>query len=163
MWVGRPYPLGATYDGSGTNFSLFSSVAEGVELCLLGPNGDDTELRVALTEVDGHCWHAYLPDVRPGQRYGYRVHGPWDPAEGLWCNPAKLLLDPYAKAIDGEVDWDPACFAYDFDDPDKPNKADSGPHVPRGVVSDPFFDWGNDRPPEHGMHDTIIYEAHVKG
>ena len=120
-------------------------------------------MRVELTEVDGHCWHAYLPDVRPGQRYGYRVHGPWDPANGLWCNPAKLLLDPYAKAIDGEVDWDPACFAYDFDDPDQPNTADSAPHVPRGVVSDPFFDWGNDRPPEHGMHDTIIYEAHVKG
>ena len=163
QWVGRPYPLGATYDGSGTNFSLFSSVAEGVELCLLGPSGDADQARLELTEVDGHCWHAYLPDVRPGQRYGYRVHGPWDPANGLWCNPAKLLLDPYAKAIDGEVDWDEACFGYDFDDPDKPNTDDSAPHVPRGVVSDPFFDWGNDRPPEHGMHDTIIYEAHVKG
>ena len=157
QWVGRPYPLGATYDGSGTNFSLFSSVAEGVELCLLGSDGDPTEVRVALTEVDGHCWHAYLPDVRPGQRYGYRVHGPWDPAKGLWCNPAKLLLDPYAKAIDGEVDWDPACFGYDFDHPDKPNKTDSGPHVPRAVVSDPFFDWGNDRPPEHrhARHDHL--------
>ncbi len=162
-WVGRAYPLGATYDGSGTNFSLFSSVAEGVELCLLGPNGDHIEVKVPLTEVDGHCWHAYLPDVRPGQRYGYRVHGPWDPAKGLWCNPSKLLLDPYAKAIDGEVDWDPACFAYDFDDPDEMNTADSAPHVPRAVVSDPFFDWGNDRPPDHGMHDSIIYEAHVKG
>jgi isoamylase len=162
-WVGRAYPLGATYDGSGTNFSLFSSVAEGVELCLLGPNGDGAEVRVPLTEVDGHCWHAYLPDVRPGQRYGYRVHGPWDPDQGLWCNPSKLLLDPYAKAIDGEVDWDPACFAYDFDDPDEMNTADSAPHVPRAVVSDPFFDWGNDRPPDHGMHDSIIYEAHVKG
>ncbi len=162
-WVGRAYPLGATYDGSGTNFSLFSSVAEAVELCLLGPNGDHVEIRVPLTEVDGHCWHAYLPDVRPGQRYGYRVHGPWDPDKGLWCNPSKLLLDPYAKAIDGEVDWDPACFAYDFDDPDQMNTADSAPHVPRAVVADPFFDWGNDRPPEHGMHDSIIYEAHVKG
>ena len=131
QWVGRPYPLGATYDGSGTNFSLFSSVAEGIELCLLGSDGDPTEVRVALTEVDGHCWHAYLPDVRPGQRYGYRVHGPWEPANGLWCNPAKLLLDPYAKAIDGEVDWDPACFGYDFAHPDKANKTDSGPHVPR--------------------------------
>jgi isoamylase len=162
-WVGRPYPLGATYDGSGTNFSLFSSVAEQVELCLLAPNGDHTEVRVRLTEVDGYCWHAYLPDVRPGQRYGYRVHGPWDPAAGLWCNPSKLLLDPYAKAIDGEVDWDPACFAYDFDDPDAMNTADSAPHVPRAVVSDPFFDWGNDRPPEHAMHESIIYEAHVRG
>src|SRR5215217_107075 len=162
-WVGRAYPLGATYDGSGTNFSLFSSVAEGVELCMLGPNGDHTEIRIALTEVDGHCWHAYLPDVRPGQRYGYRVHGPWDPDKGLWCNPSKLLLDPYAKAIDGEVDWDPACFAYDFDNPDSMNTVDSAPHVPGGVVSDPFFDWGNDRPPDHGMHDSIIYETHVKG
>jgi glycogen operon protein len=166
QWVGRPYPLGATYDGSGTNFSLFSSVAEGVELCLLGtPNGggEVEEERVELTEVDGYCWHTYLPEIRPGQRYGYRVHGPWNPNEGLWCNPAKLLLDPYAKTLEGEVDWSPACFAYDFDDPDQPNTDDSAPHVPRGVVSDPFFDWGNDRPPAHGMHETIIYEAHVKG
>ena len=101
--------------------------------------------------------------MRPGQRYGYRVHGPWNPAEGLWCNPAKLLLDPYAKTVDGEVDWDPACFAYDRADPDQPNTADSAPHVPRAVVSDPFFDWGNDRPPDHPMHETIIYEAHVRG
>ena len=161
QWVGRPYPLGATYDGSGTNFSLFTSVAEGVELCLLDPDGG--EVRIALTEVDGHCWHTYLPDLRPGQRYGYRVHGPWDPDRGLWCNPAKLLLDPYAKTIDGSIDWDPACFGYDFDDPDQPNTADSAPHVSRGVVHDPFFDWGNDRPPAVAMHETIIYEAHVKG
>ncbi|MBA3605413.1 MAG: glycogen debranching protein GlgX, partial [Acidimicrobiia bacterium] len=164
QWVGRPYPLGATYDGSGTNFSLFSSVADGVELCLLDGQGTETvEQRIALTEVDGHCWHTYLPDVRPGQTYGYRVHGPWDPKQGHWCNPAKVLLDPYAKAIDGEVDWDPACFGYDFDDPDAPNTVDSAPHVPRAVVSDPFFDWGNDRPPAHPMHETIIYEAHVRG
>ena len=163
-WVGRPYPLGATYDGSGTNFSLFSSVAEGVELCLLSDDGAD-EVRMPLSpaEVDGYCWHTYLPDVRPGQRYGYRVHGPWAPANGLWCNPAKLLLDPYAKSIDGEVDWDRACFAYEFDDPDRANTDDSAPHVPKAVVSDPFFDWANDRPPGHGMHDTLIYEAHVRG
>jgi glycogen operon protein len=160
-WVGRPYPLGATYDGSGTNFSLFSSVAEAVELCLLDGNG--TEVRVELTEVDGHCWHTYLPDVRPGQRYGYRVHGPWDPARGLWCNPAKLLLDPYAKAIDGDIDWDRACFAYDFDDADRQNHSDSAPHVPCALVADPFFDWANDRPPSHPMHETIIYETHVRG
>jgi len=169
QWVGGPYPLGATYDGSGTNFSLFSSVAEGIELCLLDVersetgHGPFTEMRIELTEVDGHCWHTYLPDVRPGQRYGYRVHGPWNPAFGLWCNPAKLLLDPYAKTIDGGVDWDPACFAYDFDNHDRPNEADSAPHVPRGVVSDPFFDWGTDRPPGPAMHESIIYEAHVKG
>jgi isoamylase len=163
QWVGRSYPLGATYDGAGTNFSLFSSVAEGVELCLLSGDGEPGEIRVELTEVDGYCWHTYLPDVRPGQRYGYRVHGPWDPPQGLWCNPAKLLLDPYAKTVEGEVDWDRACFAYDFADPDKPNPADSAPHVPRAVVSDPFFDWGNDRPPDHPMHEAIIYEAHVRG
>jgi glycogen operon protein len=163
-WVGRPYPLGATYDGSGTNFSLYTSVADGVELCLLSDDGDD-EVRLDLSpaEVDGYCWHIYLPDVRPGQRYGYRVHGPWKPAEGLWCNPAKLLLDPYAKAIAGEMDWDRACFGYEFDDPDRANTDDSAPHVPNAVVSDPFFDWANDRPPGHGMHDTIIYEAHVRG
>jgi isoamylase len=163
QWVGRPYPLGATYDGAGTNFSLFSGVAEGVELCLLASDGEPGEIRIELSEVDGYCWHAYLPDIRPGQRYGYRIHGPWNPSQGLWCNPAKLLLDPYAKTVDGEVDWDPACFAYDFADPDKPNTTDSAPHVPRGVVSDPFFDWGNDRPPDHPMHETIIYEAHVRG
>ena len=171
QWVGQPYPLGATYDGSGTNFSLFTTVADTVELCLLGdPILDRSgrlvgieEERVELHEVDGYCWHTYLPDVRPGQRYGYRVHGPWDPAKGLWCNPAKLLLDPYVKAVDGSVDWDAACFAYDLDDPSLPNTADSAPHVPLGLVGDPFFDWANDRLPRHAMHETIIYEAHVRG
>ncbi|WP_117000560.1 glycogen debranching protein GlgX [Desertimonas flava] len=171
VWAGQPAPLGATYDGSGTNFSLFSSVADGVELCLIdhierAADGTVTaiaEERIALREVDGHCWHAYLPGVRPGQRYGYRVHGPWEPAKGQWCNPSKLLLDPYAKAVDGAVDWDEACFAYDFESPDQPNTTDSAPHVPLGLVGDPFFDWGNDRPPHHAMHETIIYEAHVRG
>ncbi|HEY3486246.1 MAG TPA: glycogen debranching protein GlgX, partial [Ilumatobacteraceae bacterium] len=157
---------GASYDGGGTNFSIYSSVADGVELCLLGDavgNGIDHEVRVELTEVDGFIWHTYLPDVRPGQRYGYRVHGPWDPAAGLWCNSSKLLIDPYAKTIDGEVDWSPACFGYDADDPDKPNLDDSAPHVPLAVVSDPWFEWGNDRPPLTPMHDTVIYETHVRG
>ena len=163
VWVGNPYPLGAYYDGSGTNFSLFSSVADGVELCLLGEGPAAEEVRVSLTEVDGHCWHAYLPDVRPGQRYGFRVHGPWEPAKGLWCNPSKLLLDPYAKAIDGEIDWSEACFGYRFDDPDQPNTDDSAPHVAKAVVGDRFFDWGNDRPPDVALHDTIIYETHVRG
>jgi isoamylase len=162
--VGSEYPLGARYDGSGTNFSLFTSVADGVELCLLGPDGDELdEERIELVEVDGHCWHAYLPGVRPGQRYGYRVHGPWEPAAGLWCNPSKLLLDPYAQAIDGEVDWSEACFGYDFDDPDVMNTADSAPHVPKAVVADRFFDWGNDRPPNIPLHESVIYEAHVRG
>ena len=138
-----------------------------VELCLFGEHGngdaDHAEERIELREVDGYCWHTYLPDVRPGQRYGYRVHGPWDPAKGLWCNPAKLLLDPYAKAVAGTIDWDPACFAYDFADPKKQNTADSAAHVPHALVGDPFFDWGNDRSPQHPMHETIIYETHVRG
>jgi isoamylase len=176
VWVGNPYPLGANYDGSGTNFSLFSSVADGVELCLLGDDvgahsgpgntrdhGPIDEDRIALTEVDGHCWHAYLPDVRPGQRYGFRVHGPWEPAKGLWCNPSKLLLDPYAKAIAGQIDWSEACFGYDFDHPDRQNTADSAPHVPKAVVGDRFFEWGNDRPPAVPLHETVIYETHVRG
>jgi isoamylase len=166
VWAGQPYPLGATYDGTGTNFSLFSNVAEAIELCLFGePNGDavPTEERIELREVDGYCWHTYLPDVRPGQRYGYRVHGPWNPAQGLWCNPSKLLLDPYAKAVAGTIDWDPACFAYDFADPKKQNTADSAAHVPHALVGDPFFDWGNDRSPRHPMHETIVYETHVRG
>jgi isoamylase len=166
VWAGQPYPLGATYDGTGTNFSLFSNVAEAIELCLFGePNGDAVpiEERIELREVDGYCWHTYLPDVRPGQRYGYRVHGPWNPAQGLWCNPSKLLLDPYAKAVAGTIDWDPACFAYDFADPRKQNTVDSAAHVPHALVGDPFFDWGNDRSPRHPMHETIIYETHVRG
>jgi isoamylase len=166
VWVGKPHPLGATYDGSGTNFALFSSIADGVELCLFGDSthdGRNNEVRIEVTEVDGHIWHAYVPDVRPGQHYGWRVHGPWDPSKGLWCNDSKLLIDPYAKAIDGSVDWSDACFGYDQDNPDKPNLDDSAPHVPLAVVGDPYFDWGMDRPPRHSMHDTVIYEAHVRG
>jgi isoamylase len=161
QWVGTPYPLGATYDGAGTNFSLFSSGAQAVDLCLLDENRIET--RIQLTEVDGFIWHAYLPDVRPGQRYGYRVHGPWNPDAGLWFNSTKLLIDPYAKAIEGEVDWSAACFGYEFANPDQPNLDDSALHVPLAVVSDPFFDWGNDRHPEIPMHETVIYETHVRG
>ncbi len=167
QWVGTPYPLGATYDGASTNFSIFSSAAEGVELCLLGDTADEQgrrdEIRIEITEVDGHIWHTQLPDVRPGQRYGYRMHGPWEPDDGLWFNSSKLLLDPYAKAIEDEVDWAPACFGYDFDDPDQPNSDDSAPHVPLAIVSDPYFDWGNDRAPLVPRHETVIYETHVRG
>ncbi|MFO8174939.1 MAG: hypothetical protein R6T96_11695, partial [Longimicrobiales bacterium] len=112
IWPGTPYPLGATYDGSGTNFSLFSESAEGVDLCLF--DGDGHEDRLRLQEVDAFCWHAYLPEVVPGQRYGFRVHGPWAPEEGHLFNPAKLLLDPYAKVVEGGVDWNQACFPYVF-------------------------------------------------
>ena len=169
VWVGKPFPLGAIYDGSGTNFALFSSAADGVELCLFGDDftrgddGADDEVRIQLTEVDGYIWHAYLPDVRPGQRYGYRVHGPWNPSAGQRCNASKLLLDPYAKAIAGDIDWDPACFGYDFDDPDRRNDQDSARHVAKAVVGDRFFEWGNDRAPDIPLHETVIYEAHVRG
>ncbi len=161
IWPGHDYPLGATFDGSGTNFALFSEVAERVELCLLADDG--TETRVDLPETDGFVWHGYLPDVQPGQRYGFRVHGPHDPAHGHRCNPAKLLLDPYAKAIDGQIDGHSSLFAYDFADPEKLNTEDSAAHTMVSVVVNPFFDWGHDRPPSHGYADSVIYEAHVKG
>jgi len=162
IYPGQPYPLGATYDGAGTNFSIFSEVAERVELCLFDEAGAET--RIELPEVTALCWHGYLPNVVPGQRYGFRVHGPWSPAEGHRCNAQKLLLDPYAKAIDGEVRWDEAVFPYHFNDPEgSKNDADSAPFMPKCVVVNPFFDWGNDRPPAVPAHETVIYEAHVKG
>jgi len=160
-WPGRPYPLGAAYDGGGTNFSLFSEMAEGVELCLFDDQG--AEERLGLEEIDAFCWHAYLPAVAPGQRYGYRVHGPWAPEYGQRCNPAKLLLDPYAKAIEGQVHWDQACFPYTFGDENSRNDDDSAPFVPRSVVHNPYFDWGNDRPPDVQLNESVIYETHVKG
>ncbi len=161
QWPGGPYPLGATYDGAGTNFALFSEVAEQVELCLFDDGGAET--RVPLREVDAFVWHGYLPGVGPGQRYGYRVHGRYDPAAGHRCNPAKLLIDPYAKAIDGPVRWDPAVFAYPFGRPEERNDSDSAPFVPRGVVVNPYFDWDIDRPPRTPYDETVIYEAHVRG
>ena len=205
-WPGRPYPLGATFDGTGTNFALFSEVAEKVELCLIGDDLDEEgrprETRVLLEDVDAHVWHVSLPG--PGARYGYRVHGPYDPAAGHRCNPAKLLVDPYAKAIDGEVDGDESLFSYRFgetpavqaatggalgavaggsegsspdgtDDephessgeppapPSPSNTEDSLGHTMLSVVVNPFFDWGHDRPPQHDYHDSVIYEAHVRG
>ena len=160
-WPGDSYPLGASYDGTGTNFALFSEVAEQVDLCLFGDDG--TEIRVALPETDAFVWHGYLPGIGPGQRYGYRVDGPYDPATGRRCNPAKLLIDPYAKAVEGEVRWDPAVFAYPFGSPDGRNDADSAAFVPRSVVTSPYFDWDTDRPPRIPYHETVIYEAHVRG
>ena len=160
-WPGRAYPFGATYDGAGTNFSLFSEAADAVDLCLFDADGKETV--VPIGDVDAHCWHTYLPSVAPGQRYGFRVHGAWDPDHGLRCNPSKLLLDPYAKAIDGEVDWQQACFGYNWGDERSSNDDDSAPHVPKSVVHSPFFDWGNDRPPGTPLHETVIYEVHVKG
>jgi glycogen operon protein len=160
-WPGRPYPLGATYDGAGTNFSVFSEEAQRVQLCLFDDKG--SERRINLDEVDAYCWHAYLPNVGPGQRYGFRIHGRWAPELGLRSNPKKLLLDPYAKAIEGSVNWQQACFPYNFGDERSRNDDDSSAAVPKSVVHNPYFDWGNDRPINVPLHESIIYEVHVKG
>jgi glycogen operon protein len=151
-WPGAAYPLGATWDGWGTNFALFSEVADGVELCLFAGDGSEadtarTETRLQMTEADGFVWHAYLPGVGPGQRYGYRVHGPYEPAAGLRCDPSKLLLDPYAKAVHGQLTWGESLFSYKFADPRTRNLADSAASMPKNVVINPFFNWANDRPP----------------
>jgi len=160
IWPGTSAPLGATWDGRGTNFALFSEVAERVELCLFEA-GD--ERRIDLTEVDSFVWHGYLPYVRPGTQYGYRVHGPWDPIEGHVCNPVKLLLDPYAKAVHGAVKRDDALLGYDRAfSRYRPSTADSAPYTMRSVVIDSSFDWGDDKPPQVAYFDTVIYEAHVR-
>jgi isoamylase len=161
IWPGDPFPLGATYDGAGTNFSIFSEVAERVELCLFDDGGN--ERRLTLPEVDAYCWHGYVPDVAPGQRYGFRIHGPWDPQKGLRCNGHKLLLDPYAKAITGTTRWDPSVFPYVFGDPLKLDERDSAAFTARSIVVNPFFDWNGDRAPRTPWHETVVYEAHVKG
>ena len=166
IWPGSAYPLGASFDGGGTNFAIFSEVADRIELCLFdddGAGGKVTETRLDLPERNAFVWHGYLPRVGPGQRYGYRVHGPYDPAAGLRCNPAKLLLDPYAKAVDGRIAWDEALFAYRFGDPTSRNDDDSAPFAQTSVVVNPFFDWGDDRLLRIPYNETVIYEAHVKG
>jgi isoamylase len=193
VYPGNAYPLGATYDGAGTNVAVFSEVAERVELCLFDEDGDET--RIDLPEVTAFCWHGYLPQVNPGQRYGFRVHGRWAPDEGHLCLPEKLLLDPYAKAIAGRVEWNEAVFPYASGDAAagasssgaassgaaaaaassgasgraaaaagaEPNRLDSAPYVPRSVVVNPYFDWGDDHPPRTPPHESVIYEVHVKG
>jgi glycogen operon protein len=157
---GLPYPIGATYDGAGTNFAVFSRIAERVEICLFDEHNKET--RIDLPEVDAYCWHGYLYGVGPGQRYGFRVHGPHNPAEGHRSNPAKLLLDPYARAVEGQVTWNRAVFGYDVNGR-RQNRADSARYVPRSIVVNPFFSWDNDRHPRTPLHDTVIYETHVKG
>ena len=163
MWPGTAYPLGATWDGSGTNFAIFSEVADLVELCLFDADGNET--RIALSEIDGFVWHCYLPDVGPGQKYGFRVHGPYDLRRGDRCNPAKLLLDPYGKAIDGEVRPSSALYSYvtGSNDPAALNTDDSAPFMPRNVVINPYFDWAGDQLLRTPYHETLIYEAHVRG
>lgn len=161
VWPGQAYPLGATYDGAGTNFAVYSEAARRIELCLLHDDGSETA--VELRESDAFVRHAYLPGVMPGQRYGFRVHGPYKPEHGQRCNSAKLLLDPYARAISGAMDWGESVYGYHFGKPDSRNDLDSAPHVMTSVVVNPYFDWGDDRPPRTDYHRTVIYEAHVKG
>ncbi|RIL01784.1 MAG: glycogen debranching enzyme GlgX [Proteobacteria bacterium] len=160
MAPGLPRPLGAHYDGLGTNFAVTSEVAEAVDLCLFDARGRET--RVAM-QPTGPAWHTYVPGTEPGQRYGFRVHGPWQPAAGLRCNAAKLLIDPYARAIDGDVDWHRAVFGHKLDAPHARNDADSARHVPKSVVINPWFDWGADARPRTPWTDTVLYELHVKG
>ncbi|WP_270294590.1 glycogen debranching protein GlgX [Bifidobacterium adolescentis] len=161
---GSMYPLGASYDGAGVNFALFSQVAQKVELCLF--DEEDRETRVEMTEQNSYVWHNYLPGIQPAQRYGYRVYGPYDPAKGLRCNPNKLLLDPYAKAIEGNIDGDESLYSYWFKSPEdvtSMNTLDSAPHTMKSAVVNPYFDWGNDQHPNISYHDSVIYEAHVRG
>jgi glycogen operon protein len=161
VWTGNPYPLGATYDGSGTNFAVFSEAANAVQLCLFDEDG--TEQRIRLEAVDAFVWHCYLPHILPGQMYGYRMEGPYDPPRGLRFNPHKLLLDPYAKATSGGITWGQPMFSYNFGDHASFNSEDSAPNTMRSVVISPFFDWQHDRPPRIPYSDSLIYEAHVRG
>ena len=158
------YPLGASYDGAGVNFALYSQVAQKVELCLFDEH--DAETRIEMTEQNSYVWHDYIPGLQPGQRYGYRVYGPYDPVHGLRCNPNKLLLDPYAKAIEGNIDGDESLFSYWFKSPDDTsamNDLDSAAHTMKSAVINPYFDWGIDQHPYISYHDSVIYEAHVRG
>ncbi|MBA2635447.1 MAG: glycogen debranching protein GlgX, partial [Sphingomonas sp.] len=167
VWPGQSFPLGATWDGEGVNFAIFSENATGVDLCLFDAPDDDAErLRIPLRERNDQVWHCYLPDVRPGQLYGYRVHGPYAPAEGHRFNPAKLLIDPYAKAISGTIKWSDALFAYEIGGNRQdlvPTRDNSAAGNPKSVVVDSAFTWGDDRSPRTPWNRTVIYECHVKG
>src|SRR3984893_8249034 len=164
---GDPYPLGATYDGAGVNFALFSENATGVELCLFGNvDGNDETARFQLTEQTDQAWHIYLPGIGPGKRYGYRVHGPYEPANGSRFNPAKLLIDPYAKAIDREFTLDDRLFGYQVDNRNADltrDDRDNSTLMPKSVVVDSKFSWGSDRRLNIPWQETVIYELHVKG
>src|SRR5689334_19532977 len=162
VWPGNPFPLGATWDGIGTNFSVFSEVAERVDLCLFD-NTTGRETHLEMREQTAFVHHVYVPGVGPGQRYGFRVHGPWAPANGQRCNPNKLLLDPYGKAVTGAVQWGQTVYPYRFGDENRISTSDSARAMPKTVVVNPYFDWGNDRPPAIPWNDTVLYELHVKG
>lgn len=166
-YPGSPYPLGATWDGNGVNFALYADNATGVELCLFNSTDDEVEpVKIRVKERSHHIWHVYVPDLKPGQLYGYRVHGPYDPQNGHRFNPNKLLIDPYAKAISGTIHWDDALFGYEIGHPDEDlsfSELDSAPYVPKSVVIDSNFDWSGDKAPKTSYHKSIIYEMHVKG
>lgn len=167
VYPGKPYPLGATWDGKGVNFSVFSENAHGMELCLFGSDQDEKEnVTIKIEEVTHHIWHVYVPDLKPGQRYGFRAYGPYEPENGHRFNPNKLLIDPYSKALDGIIKWDPALFAYEIGSDQKDlsfSDKDSAMFLPKSVVIDNHFDWEDDMRPEIPYSDTVIYEAHVKG
>ncbi|HWD24793.1 MAG TPA: hypothetical protein VG368_04965, partial [Acidimicrobiales bacterium] len=167
VWPGSPHPLGATWDGEGVNFALFSEHATGVELYIYDRPSDTTpSFRVDMPEATDRVWHAYLPDVRPGALYNYRVDGPWAPEEGHRFNRNKLLIDPYAKAISGPMTWTDELWGYKIGDPAadlKMDERDSAPFIPRSIVVDQAFTWGNDRPPRTPWNQTLIYECHVRG
>jgi isoamylase len=167
VWPGRPYPLGATWDGAGVNFAIFSEHAAKVELCLFNAVTDITEThRIALPEYTDHVWHGYFPDVEPGQLYGYRVHGPYEPQNGLRFNHNKIVLDPYTKAIGRDLSWDDSLFGYHVgpgSDDLSFDERNSAAFAPLAAVIDTAFTWGDDRPPRTPWHKTLIYEAHVKG
>jgi glycogen operon protein len=167
VYPGSAFPLGATYDGQGVNFALFAENATGVDICLFNSTDDETEsIKIRVKERSNHVWHAYVPGLRPGQLYGFRVYGPFEPHNGHRFNPHKLLIDPYAKAIAGAIQWHDALFAYEVGHPEQDlsfSHVDSAPYIPKSVVIDPTFDWEGDKLPQIQYHESIIYETHVKG
>jgi len=158
---GKPFPLGATPVSGGTNFAVASDIAEGIDLCLFDADGQ--EARLPLEERDANIWHGFVPGIGPGQAYGYRALGPYDPQRGLRCNPNKLLLDPYAKATAGSVRNGIEILGYDVIAPDRPSSIDSAAFVPRSLVVDPDYTWRDTARPRYPFSDTVIYEVHVKG
>ena len=167
VWPGTPYPLGATWQGNGVNFALFSENATGVDVCLFDSLDEEHEtVRIRMTEQTDQVWHVFLPEIKPGQLYGYRVYGPYEPEKGLRFNASKLLLDPYAKAVAGEIEWGPEVFGYELGGEEADlarDFRDSAAFMPKAVVIDPAFDWGKDELPRTPLHKSVIYEAHVKG
>lgn len=166
VWLGKPYPLGATWQGNGVNFAIFSENATGVDLCLFDDVDSPTEqIRIRMTEQSDEVWHVFLPDLKPGQLYGYRVYGPYEPEKGHRFNASKLVLDPYAKAIAGAINWSDEMFGYTLatgDDLQRDYRDDAW-GVPKSVVIDPSFDWAKDEHPQTPLSESVIYEVHVKG